>query len=258
MIEFRWDTTAVVDFGALVHAIPADVLNSPRRSVIPLIDFFRQPSTALVALGSALQLELVGATELAFEYAVPPPKGQGKPSYTDLMIRCADVSIAIEAKYTEPRYESVRSWLGTSPTPNRLAVLTGWLSLINKTAQEPVGVESVLDLPYQLVHRTASACSTAATDRVLAYMVFGDDPGAYYADDVAALDRLLGEPAGLAIHVLSIPLCGEPALDVLIERWDAGERQLSGAVREVLLMGPLFRFGPIRALYDRPGRRALV
>lgn len=258
MINLRWDSTAVADFDALIGAIPADVLDSPRRSVVPLIDYVRRPSSALAALGHALRLDLVEPTDLAFEHAVSAPKGRGKPSYTDLMIGCGDVSVALEAKYTEPRYESVRSWLGASPTPNRVAVLKGWLSLLDPLAQTAVGVEAVLDLPYQLVHRTASACSMAVTDRAMVYLIFGDDPGMHYAEDVAALDHLLGEPAGLAMHVLNVPLRGEPAFAALTARWDAGERKLAGAVREALLAGPLFRFGPVRALYDRPRPRAAV
>ena len=35
--------------------------------------------------------------------------GRGKPSYTDLMILAPGTAIAIEGKYTEPAYESVRA-----------------------------------------------------------------------------------------------------------------------------------------------------
>jgi hypothetical protein len=253
-----WNGIVTADFESLVRAIPAEVLASPRRSVVPLVDFFRRPEWALAVVGRRAGLDLAGAAELAFEHAVSTPKGRGKASFTDLLVRCPESSVAIEAKYTEPRYESVRSWLASPPKPNRIEVFAGWLSLINPVAATPLEMESVLDLPYKLVHRTASACSTAAGHRALVYLIFGDDPGRYYAEDVAALDRALGEPTGLAIHVLSVPLASEPAFAALTDRWDAGERKLAADVREALLAGPLFRFDTIRALYDRPGPRSEV
>jgi hypothetical protein len=62
--------------------------------------------------------------------------------------------VAIEAKYTEPRYETVEQWLGTSPTLNRQAVLAGWLAHIAaRSDSPPLDPSVVLGLPYQLVQR---------------------------------------------------------------------------------------------------------
>jgi len=218
----------------------------------------RQRGSALAALGEAVRLDLTAAVELVIEYAVQPPKGEGKASFTDLMVRCADASLAIEAKYTEPRYETVGSWLGPNPTQNRQDVLSGWLSLISSVAGKAVEVESVRDLPYQLIHRTASACSTDVADRALVHLIFGEGAGAHYVEDIAALDRILGEPSGLAMHVFRVPVQPEPAFTSLAKRWDAGERELGDDVRQALLAGPLFRFGPLQALYDRPRSRIRV
>ncbi len=46
------------------------------------------------------------------------------------MINHPSVSIAIEAKRTEPEYENVNSWLNESK--NRKDVLNGWLEYINE------------------------------------------------------------------------------------------------------------------------------
>jgi hypothetical protein len=216
-----------------------------------LVDFFRNPAVALDTLGSALGLDLTSAQDLAFEYAVPVVSGSGKPSYTDLMILCPHISVAIEAKYTEGRYESVRTWLGAPPISNRATVLNGWLSVISSVVGRNIDTSAVLDLPYQLIHRTASACSTGAETRVLVYMIFGEDPSRHYAADITALDRLLKRPDELDMHVLGVPMKPAPEFVELLEQWDAGLRYLADGVRRALLQGQLFQYAVPRILYNR-------
>lgn len=47
-------------------------------------------------------LDTGGLVELGFEYALPPQRGIGKPSYTDLMICTRASAVAVEAKFLEP------------------------------------------------------------------------------------------------------------------------------------------------------------
>ena len=47
---------------------------------------------------------------LSFEHCVNVQKGVGKPSQTDLMLFVNGTCIAVEAKYTEPRYDTVKKW----------------------------------------------------------------------------------------------------------------------------------------------------
>lgn len=61
--------------------------------------------------------------DLHLEHEVPAQGGRGKSSYTDLMILAGDVTVAIEGRFTGPRYDSVGAWLGRAPTTNRVTYL---------------------------------------------------------------------------------------------------------------------------------------
>src|SRR5207247_11173459 len=102
-------------------------LASPKRSTVPLLDYWREPDLHLRDLWALLGLPRSDHTEMHFEYEVPVQRGRGKSSYTDLMVLSEEVAVAIEAKFTEPRYESVDKWLGPTPTANRREGSEGWL-----------------------------------------------------------------------------------------------------------------------------------
>lgn len=150
------------DFDGLVRAMPSGTFESPRRSTIPLLDFWRTPEPRLSELSAVIGAPILNNPALSFEYQVKVKKGRGKPSCTDLMIFDSETAIAIEAKFTEPEYESVAFWVDRASDGNREDVLGGWLEYI-----ADVGVtlrrEDVNDLPYQVVHRFAftvlSSCS---------------------------------------------------------------------------------------------------
>jgi len=248
MLRLRWKTCDSADLLGLLECVPDDALQSPRRSVVPLLDFCRSPARTASALGDATKLELADATDFVFEYPAPVRKGRGKPSFTDLMILTPTTALAIEAKYTEPEYETVRSWLRTPAEKNREAVLDGWLGLLGRVALRPLSASDVLDLPYQLIHRAASACFPERRHRALAYLVFGN-AAAHYAEHVGSLAALLGSTA-LPLLVLSCPATELEACEALAKRWDGGERELARDVRDALLAGRLFSFGELRAQGD--------
>lgn len=250
-MKVYWESAEAEDFSSLLHLIPDSVFHSPRRSVVPLVDFFRVPRRGLASLAQVIHTDLASAAELRFEYAVPVQRGVGNPSYTDLLVQAPCVSVAIEAKYTEPRYETVGQWLGTPRKPNRQAVLAGWISLIALGSGAELDVEELLNLPYQLIHRTASACYTSASGKRLVYMIFGPDHSDHYVDDVRALDRLLGPRAQVGMDVVSIPMTGNSRFARLTAAWDAGERQLAAEVRSALNKGPLFSFETVCPRYTR-------
>jgi hypothetical protein len=250
-MKLYWESAEAGDFDSILRLIPDGVLNSPRRSVVPLVDFFRVPSRGLASLEQVLQSDLTRATELRFEHAVPVQRGYGWPSYTDLLVLAPGVSVAIEVKYTEPRYPTVRKWLGAPREPNREAVLARWTSLIARGSGVELDLEELLNLPYQLIHRLASACSTSAPEKRLVYMLFGTDAFRLYVADVRALDRLLGTRAHIGVDVVSVPMTGDSRFAELTAAWDAGERQLAAEVRTALFEGPLFSFGPVIPRYTR-------
>jgi hypothetical protein len=108
------------------------------------------------------------------------------------MILTADQSIAIEAKYTEPPYQSVNKWLGLEPTENRTKVLCGWLDEISKVTGRAITLEEVGPLPYQLIHRTASVCCAPGRLRTVVYQVFGQESSDYYIDSLRKLVACVG------------------------------------------------------------------
>lgn len=189
-------------------------------------------------------------SELIFEFPVPVQKGTGKPSYTDLAILTSDCFIGIEAKYTEPKYESVSSWLGPAPSENRKAVLQGWIDLLNRVSTTPLDALTVSGLPYQLIHRAASACFLDRKKRVLVYLVFGTAVAPHYCKHASELESFLGHE-GLSIRVLTCETTPSAVCQGFVQRWKAGDRALSGEIRAALLRAPLYSFGAI-SVVDRP------
>ena len=96
-----FDRDLVPDLVALIARYPAGEFESPYRSTIPLLSLMRDGQAVvqdvLVACGFAPN------PDLHFEFTVPPKKGKGKPSHTDLMVCAGPVCMAVEAKWTEPQ-----------------------------------------------------------------------------------------------------------------------------------------------------------
>jgi hypothetical protein len=158
------------------------------------------------------------------------------------MIVGEGVAVAIEAKFTEPRYDSVAAWLGGEPSTNRVDVLDGWLGAIEAVVQASIPRGAVMDLPYQLIHRTASVCCVERPRRLVVYQVFGDSPADYYGKDLERLATTLAAPDLLEFVVLGCAYRPTEAFTRLVKRWDDGERALGEAVREALLAGPMLDF----------------
>src|SRR5687767_13383368 len=119
MIPLFLDKTSASSFRDLVDLFPDSTFASPRRSTVPLLDYWRMPSERLCELGAALELDIISPVRLCFEYTVPVQRGKGKPSCTDLMVVASNAIIAVEAKFTESEYECVADWLGPESTSNR-------------------------------------------------------------------------------------------------------------------------------------------
>ena len=163
-------------------------VNSVKTSSIPLFSFWR-PSGLGKRIGIVNEKYdcISDASNFCFEYAVPVNKdchGRGKSSMTDLMIFSKAHVIAIEGKYTECRqsYQTIAKWRGKKADDgdNKYKVLEGWLKYIQdirKTNLENVNSICTSDIPYQLVHRIASACKTAKDNNkqpVVIYHLFYD------------------------------------------------------------------------------------
>lgn len=172
-IDWTFERRVLAGHAALIDAYSDREFDSPRRSTIPLVEFWRSPEERMRELGSALDLDVPASVRLGFEHTVSPPRGRGKASHTDLMVTSSHFVIAIEAKWTEPRYQVVGDWLNGST--NRVEVLRGWCDLLQRRTVNPIDADNLTALPYQIVHRAASACheANAGSTCWLVYMVFG-------------------------------------------------------------------------------------
>lgn len=228
-------------FDELVRNLPADAVASPSRSTLPLVDFWRSPASRLVELEQMLGLPLHGPIELAFEYPVAVRRGRGKASYTDLMVIANQAAVAIEGKFTEPPYETVAAWLRSPAEPNRAEVLNGWLGLIADVTSRTLSLAAVADLPYQLIHRTASVCAVERPNRAVVYQLFGHVPE-YYQQSIERLRDRLEHTAAIGLHVWPRPARSTSAHASLQKRWAEKDPSVGIDVRAALLAGPLFSF----------------
>lgn len=201
MATIKYKSEQVANYDELI-AKPFDV-KSPYRSTVPLLAYWSTADARLVEVGNALGLPIAQDATLTFEYTVAPFKGRGKASHTDLMILTPSLAIAEEAKYTEPKYETVLTWLGTPAEENKGLVLEGWLEAINKAAGCALTIASVLNLTYQLIHRTASACKPPAERRAVVYHYFDpvDPHQEIYANEFRTLAGLVGAPEKLSFFL---------------------------------------------------------
>ena len=236
----------------LLQRLGVDAIASPKRSTVLLVDYWRAPEERLRDLWEQLGVPRPDHAEMHFEHAVPVQRGRGKSSYTDLMILADGVAVAIEAKFTEPRYESVGTWLRRSPTPNRRHVVEGWLRAIEAVTETSIRRDAVTHLPYQLIHRTASVCCVSRRKRIVVYQVFGNALAPYYAEDLGRLAAAIAVRDRITFLVLECAFRSTDAYAQLETRWDAGERSLGNDVRDALLAGPLLEFCQIAAIPIQP------
>jgi len=177
------------------------------------------------------------------EYQVKAPMGRGKASHTDLMLLNDSQAIAMEAKWTEPRYPEVCAW--DDKSTNRQQVLEGWLSLIRPFALPPLARDNVHHTVYQMLHRTASACSFHRSP-TLAYLQFkllpdGQLPETSLVRDLEELFRTLGSPAELRFCLVTVFMSQTEGFGA-IRNLPKGVPETAHAVKAALLNGPIFYF----------------
>jgi hypothetical protein len=237
MPTLRLGNQVLSDVNAAMRAFPDEAFGSQNRSTIPLLDYWRDAGRALGRVSTLAGLSLSPEAELTFEYQVPVRRGRGKASHTDLMIVSPTDVVAVEAKYLEPPYEDVRTWLGEPRQPNREEVLKGWLECIAGATGRTLTVEQVLAIPYQLVHRTASACSIERPRRTVLYQLFCPDHVAYYEAALHAFQRVLPRSEALRFAIL---VC--PVVPTVAHSASCTAALRADAIRAALLEGPFFGF----------------
>lgn len=244
-MNFYYNKEVISDIDKAIPMYGKLEFSSPTRSTVPLLSWLKHEQPMLSSL--LQNLGMSADCNLHLEYKVKPPKGSGKASHTDLMVISGESSLAVEAKWTEPRYETVGEWLKKGANPlNRRDVLTGWLSLLQKHSERTLHVKDFACAVYQMVHRAASACAVGSNPQ-LAYLLFKPllDPKTAdiqtIRDDLAHLWGLLGSPKGFPFYLVEVQLSPTAAFDA-IASLPKGNEVTDGDVRGALCNEPLFVF----------------
>ena len=232
----------------LLNAYSDGEFDSPSRSTVPLLMCWREAGKQARVLSETLGFRLSNRVSLDFEHTVPVQRGRGKPSCTDLMMKTGDTSVAIEAKWTESRYPEVSAWLEEGSNPeNRREVLEGWVDLLGRGLSRKPKAIDMLELPYQLVHRAASACFPDSKNHWLVYQLFGMTSQKYetYLRDLRKFADVLEPGRSLKICIASYRIERTRRQTELEQRWtDSRERHLHEPVRTGLRNGDLLSIHP--------------
>ncbi len=166
--KLYFNRAPVADFDTLLEKYGPREFASPFRSTVPLFSLVKDGWPLFREI--LIRCDLPENAHLHFEYTQEVVRGKGMASHTDLMVCGRERSLAIEAKWTEPRYQTVAEWLTSSKTnlpshgeqdpeekTNREEVMAGWHELLQSRAPSLAPVEEFSKAIYQMVHRTASA-----------------------------------------------------------------------------------------------------
>lgn len=163
-------------------------VNSWRTSTLPLVDYWRPGDCrkGFSLLQESFEGLDLGKSKKIFEFATslrdaatsagksgPGKTGRGKASMTDLMLLTKQWRIAIEAKWTEceKSYPTVSDWKaeksdGDGSNENRKRVLETWIGCIEAAGcLAPDARKRIDGVPYQFLHRVASACCGTTSNK---------------------------------------------------------------------------------------------
>lgn len=243
--NLHFDRDRVRDFDDLLSRYAEDEFASPFRSTVPLLALIHDAPGVLSAMLAACWVQ--EPTGIHIEYTVSSPQGAGKASHTDVIVIAADATLAIEAKWGEPRYETVGDWLGKAKSDdNRWKVMEGWLQLLQPNTALELKVDDFRDAIYQMVHRAASACSIGKSPR-LCYLHFAPPPDQraatsdQYLADLQHLHGLLGSPAAFPFYLVEVQVRPTAAF-AAIAGLPKGSAATSEPVHHALRTGELFEF----------------
>jgi len=246
-----FDKTEVQNFRVLCEKFGGHTFQSPYRSTVPLLSLVQHSRKEWTSL-----LKSWGTPSEAtvhFEYCVDSPKKGGNPSQTDVMLVSKSKVQAIEAKWTEKRYETVAKRI-SSPEKDGAdpqATVEGWIKHLHSFSAESLQLEDFSDVVYQMLHRAASACAVAKATNCLPeliYLHFNPSPEKNsatlneYVSDLTHLHNILGSPKDLIFRCVELPVFPTPAFEI-IKNLNKHLPITSTQVFEALCHGPLFTFG---------------
>jgi len=163
--------------------------------------------------------------------------------------------MAVEAKWTEPAYETVGDWLtrsskGAKGKRNRQDVLSGWLSLLEPT--RTLTIDDVKGITYQTVHRAASACRIG-TPPQFSYLQFVSDGVVSMHQkrlaDLHTLRAVLGNPKSFPFRLIEVDI--EPTAEFGQLAQLPKDRDTASKVKEALVARSLFHFRGMQ-IHDVP------
>ncbi|MHC2069764.1 DUF6946 family protein [Bremerella sp. T1] len=206
-------------FKEIVPLYSTKEFQSPTRSTIPMLSMLVHQQETFTGIIEELGMPI--ESDIYLEYTVRQDLGKGNASHTDVMVKSSDETLAIEAKWTEPMYDTVRQWIPKGKDEaNRRLVLDGWLQLLQQRVEKelkPADFESSI---YQMVHRAASAAAAGENPR-LAYFIFKPSPTPRAATADAIKQQLellwsaLGSPSNFPFYVIEITVTEEEAYQPL-------------------------------------------
>ena len=219
---------------------------SPFRSTVPLLALVKDAWLTFQEI--LTHLGVTTDVVVAFERTVQSPRKVGRPSYTDAMVLSSGRAIAIEAKWTEPRYPSVANRLSRNSNSNGNSVefLNGWIDLLQPHATRPIRLEEFSSCVYQVLHRAASACGEGRTP-TLAYCHFAPAPNpamtnSHYIRDLEEVHDVLGRPQDFPFFHVHVPISPTQHFSA-IEGLKKGDPNTGRVVKSALCNRTLFSFG---------------
>ena len=228
----KYKDNEVCNLEELIDSYGNNEFSSPFRSTIPLIELVFHNESVIEKLIPSFQ-----KYNCVFEYGTPVESGKGKASCTDLMVYNDRQAFCIEAKRTEPAYPTVTEWANSGNNrKNRELVLSGWISLINKRCGTNLAFKDVEGLPYQMIHRLASACKINENSELM-YFCFdlGDESCSYYENCLEKLSVLIDKK--LPIKLVEFDIKRSEEFASLEKKWSSrfGKMDLSDDVQQLMI-----------------------
>ena len=179
-------------YGEVLDFMSTTKVNSWKTSSLPLTDFSKSTNEKREQIEEKVANLRLSDSTLCFEYPTFPRKGghlAGLPfrrgaSMTDIMIISDRYRIAIEGKYSEyikdPAYgPTVADWYKGHEKKGSIKndSKKSWYSFIRDMRQVN-NMKEVNTIPYQFLHRVASACFPCSNTRlipIVCYQLFYDN-----------------------------------------------------------------------------------
>ena len=263
-------------YGEVLSELSKTRVNSWRTSSIPLAEFW-QPAN-LGRIGRLLYKYLpdfnLDCALKFFEFptdALSDGERIGRPSMTDIMILEAGVQIAVEGKMTEyVRFadKTVQEWLnegvGAADILLHHRILKAWLGYIHNA--DCTGLDGIadfrancMDMSYQFLHRTASACNKAGlksgTIPVLIYQLFYDVNDAEHSKKMETFKTVLHRWAvALKLRNMKFLVMSTPVVNMgeVRTRFDG----MHGEMFDIMRNESIYRFDfdatTVEAVIDTP------